>query len=485
MTIPRIGSALSIAVSLTLAAGVGCSKSTPTPEKEALPLPSASLLASAAPSGSGALAQSPARVGLPTVAPEPIEATKGMSVDFYGIEGAMVVVSGVKVGRLVDDKVEWFGTLPETNAWLGGSQINGVLGTWPDGVDVLYSSNNGRASQPSIYPLTGKGASVTFAAGGGLGWVSGTARLGKTTVVGGFDMYQGYRIQTLRGPGLVIKPTRASKADCSDEELQRQWGEREDAVAVSFSAIAATEKGTLVTVGNLCDRSERPVAEVWDEPGKSRIIELKTWIKKLDYFPQLLVGKGDDLWLASTPVLHYSEGKVEPLPTLDKPFKTYFVSPSGKLHGMAGKTIYRFAEGKWTALANLPWPMQFSTIVMDEKGTIWVSWNYGVARLTEQSADIEGECKTPFVYLYDVSWKNEPTYTYPTTRKALATFPEVADIALVEYWEGRRSLGVQVKSKQQAEAVAAHIVANMKDEHPEVVCYAPKKPRVIDLKATK
>lgn len=483
MTIPRLRLALSLAATLTSTASVGCSKSPPTPEKE--PLPSASPVVSAAPSGSGALAPAPARVGLPTLAPEPIAATKGMSVDFYGIEGALVVVSGVKVGRLVDDKIEWFGTLPETNAWLGGSQINGVLGSWPDAVDVLYSSNNGRASQPSIYPLTGKGASVTYAEGGGLGWVSGTARLGKTTVVGGYDMYNGYTIKTFRGPGLVIKPTRANKVDCKEEELQRQWGDPEEKVAVSFNALAATEKGTLVTVGNLCERSERPVAEVWDEPGKSRIIELNTWIKKLDYFPQLLVGKGDDLWLASTPVLHYSGGKFEPLPSLAKPFKSFFVSASGVLHGIAGKTIYKLADGQWVAHANLPWPMQFSTIVMDDKGVIWVAWNYGVAQLKEQSADIEGECKTPFVYLYDVSWKNEPTYTYPTTRKALATFPEVSDISLVEYWEGRRSLGVQVKSKQQAEAVAAHIVANMKDEHPEVVCYAPKKPRVIDMKAAK
>jgi hypothetical protein len=130
--------------------------------------------------------------------------------------------------------------------------------------------------------------------------------------------------------------------------------------------------------------------------------------------------------------------------------------------------------------------MWFRTVAMDADGVIWVSHGKGVARLHEQSgADVEGSCATPFVYLYEVSWKNEPKYTYPTTRKALSTFPEVADITLMEYWEGARILGIKVKSKEQGEAVMAHVRANMKNEHPELICYAPKKPRVIEMKPGK
>jgi hypothetical protein len=476
-----------VALSLALlgASAAACTKPGPTPEKEPTAPSAGPLAPSAAPSASAvAIERAPAKKGLPTLAPEPFPAAKGLS--FYAIEGALVVVDGLRVGRIVDERIEWFGTLPETNAWLGGSQINAVYGTWPDAVDVLYSSNNGRASQPSLYPLTGKGSTVTFSPGGGMGWVSGRARLGKSTIVGGYDMNEGYLLKTLRGPGLVLKPTRADKVGCTEEELQRQWGGRDAAVAVTFRAVAATEKGTLVTVGTLCDRDDKPVAEVWDEPGKSRIIELSGLTTHLGYFPKILVGKGDELWLDGTPVLHYSGGKFEPLPKLDHPLKSLFVSPAGKLHGISGRTIHRFDEGKWTAIANLPWPMWFSTIAMDEKETLWVSQDSGVARLREQSgADIEGDCKTPFVYLYEVSWKNEPKFTFPTTRKALSTFPQVAEVTLVEYWEGARSLGVQVKSKEQGEAVVAHIKATMKDEHPELICYAPKKVRVIEMTAGK
>ncbi len=437
---------------------------------------------SAAPSAS---AESLVPKKTPTLAPEPFAGTKDMTVDFYAIEGALVVVDGMRVGRIVGEGVEWFGTLPETNAWLGGSQINAVQGYWPDGVDVVYSSQNGRASQPSIFPLTGKGTKVTFADGGGLGWVSGSGRLGKTTVVGGYDVAEGYRIVTVRGPGLVLKPIAADKAGCTAEEVQRQFGV-ERAVAVAVRALAVTQKGTLVTVGALCDREKSAVAEVWDQPGKSRVVDLKHLTKEIGYFPQVLVGRGDDLWVASTPVLHYSGGKFEALPTLDRPLRSLFVSPAGKLHGISGRTIHRFDDGQWAPIAHLPWPMWFRTVAMDADGVIWVSHGKGVARLREHSgADVEGGCTTPFVYLYEVSWKNEPKYTYPTTRKALSTFPQVADITLMEYWEGARILGIKVKSKEQGEAVMAHVRANMKNEHPELICYAPKKPRVIEMKPGK
>ncbi|MBK9266482.1 MAG: hypothetical protein IPM54_42680 [Polyangiaceae bacterium] len=79
----------------------------------------------------------------------------------------------------------------------------------------------------------------------------------------------------------------------------------------------------------------------------------------------------------------------------------------------------------------------------------------------------------------------QPKYTFPTTRKALSTFPEVSDITLVEYWEEGRKLGIKVKSEAQGEAVIAHVKANMKDEWPELICFEPRSPRVIEMKAGK
>lgn len=465
-----------LSLSLVLAA---CSNKNQTVEKDPLAQSSAPLSQSAAPSASVASMEAPKKPTLPLLQPEPVAALSGW--ELHPIEGALMAINGLDVGRIVDDKIDKVGTIPDTNQWLGGSHINGVYGRWPDDVDVLYSSNNGRASQPTLFPLTGKGAAVMFGAGGGLGWYAGLARLGKTTIAGGYDMGESYHFGTVRGPGLVIKPIRAEKVGCTEEELSRQWANPDAAVAVAFRALASTEKGTLITVGNLCDREKEPVAEVWDQPGKSRIIDLKSMVKSIDYFPKLLPGKGDELWLNSSPILRYRDGKFEPLPKLDKYAHNLFVSPEGKLHAIAGRTIYRFDEDKWTPLALLPSNMSFWSIAMDEKGVIWVAYR-GISRLKEvPGGATEDECKTPFVYLYDVSWKNDAKYTYPTTRKALASFPAVSEISLVEYWEDKRSLGVIVKSREQGEQVVKHIQATMKDEAPELICYAPTRKRVIDM----
>jgi hypothetical protein len=460
-----------------------CSKSTSAPEKERPVADSPAPLApSAAPSASAASAEREApKKTIPTLVPEPFPGTKDLAVSLHAIEGALMVVENLRVGRIVEERVEWIGSIPDGNQHLGGNQIASVHGYWPDGVDVYYTTNEGRALQPTLFPLTGKGATRTFGDGGGLGWITGSGRLGKTTLVAGFDGPGGYRFETLRGPTLVFKPIAAEKGGCKEGEVQNPYVDGY-AVAVPFSAMAVTEAGTVVTIGNLCERAKTPVAEVWDQPGKSRIIELGSLVKDVGYLPRLLKGKGDDLWLESTPVLHYNGGKFEALPALDRPLRNLFVSPSGKLHGISGRNIVRHDEGKWTTIANLPRPMRFATIAMDDKETLWVSWD-GVSRLREASgAESERDCKTPFVYLYDVAWQNEAAYTFPTTRKALSTFPAAGEIGLVEYFDAGRRLGVTVKSKEQGEAVVAHVKATMKDEHPELICYAPKNPRVIEMK---
>jgi hypothetical protein len=479
----RPSHARALSIGLLVASSIACSKTSSAPEKERTVVPASAVPStSAAPSASAASAErEPAKNGIPTLVPEPFEALKGMSADLFAIDGALMVAEGLRVGRIVDERVEWIGKIPEENQALSGSRIASVHGYWPDSVDVLYTSNNGRALMPTFFPLTGKGESRNFGPGGLSGWITGIARVGKTTLVAGYTTMTGRHIDTVRGPGLPIKPISAEKGGCKEGEVEKAWGTGEP-FAVPFRAIGATGTGTLITFGNLCEREKTPVAEVWDQPGKSRIVDLHELVKDIGYFPEVLTGKGDELWLATDPVLHYRGGTFEALPALEQPFKNVFVSPDGKLHGVSGRTIHRYDDGKWTPVANLTWPMKLNTVAMDDKGTFWVSAS-GVARLREgRGVEFENGCTTPFVYLYDVDWRNDAKYTFPTTRKALSTFAEISDISLVEYYEGGRRLGITVKSKEQGEAVIAHVKATMKDEHPELLCYAPKSPRGIEMK---
>ena len=83
-------------------------------------------------------------------------------------------------------------------------------------------------------------------------------------------------------------------------------------------------------------------------------------------------------------------------------------------------------------------------------------------------------CTTPFVFLYDVSPKAPPRFDFPATRKAVATFDKASEVKLVEFvYEKKRKLGARVPSADVGRALMKHVVENMADEKPELVCYEP------------
>jgi hypothetical protein len=119
-----------------------------------------------------------------------------------------------------------------------------------------------------------------------------------------------------------------------------------------------------------------------------------------------------------------------------------------------------------------------------DKDVIWARSSEGLQKLRPGPAvEPPPACAAPFVYLYDTSNKNADDFTYPTTRKALATFPGVSDLGLVELKDsGPTSLGITVPSKAVGEAVIAHLKQAMKDEAPVLTCLeAPKKMRKIEI----
>ena len=481
------------ALCLLLACSGACSsKPTPAPDKEPPPAvvaSASSAAASAAGSTSAATNTGSPVQEIPTFAPVRF-APKGATREspsprkVFAVEGAIMVASDTRVGRIVGEGVEWVGTVPG-NPTLGGSTVDSVHGRWPDGIDMLYSSNNGRAPAPTFFAMTGKGTEFTVAPGGGLGYIIGVARVDQSTLVAGWSGERGTEIQTVRGPQLVRKQLSPEQGGCKEGEV-RKSDTGPAATAIVPAAFQASPAGTLVAIGPLCEKRSAG-AEIWDKVDKSRIVDLTGWIKKLDYHPQLLRGSGDELWLfagGKEPLLHYLNGELSPAPRLDRPIRNIFVSPTGKLHAYDGWTIHRFDDGAWTAIAHLDWPYTFGAMVMDQE-LIWVESGYSVSWLRKSpSMVLQDGCETPFVYLYEVGRDNPKNFTFPSTRKALSTFADAADLGLVEFdaADGKR-LGIKVTSKAQGEAVIAHLKETMKDEHPRLLCYAPIDPRRIELAA--
>ncbi|MBL9021145.1 MAG: hypothetical protein JNL21_03045 [Myxococcales bacterium] len=475
--------ALSLLLALAVAGAAGCpsdkERAAPEEAPTSKPTPSATAVASASGSTSNAASSIPAKP--PTLRPvRYLESELKDAVRIFRAEGGVLVAMVDRVGRLDGSKVEWLGKVPPPPPFVGNTSfVYWVSGKYPDQIDVVFSSNNGRAPMPTYMALTGKGESYTFAPGGGAGGVIGFATTGESTLMLGYG-WEGYETIRVRGPVLARVPTRPEPGGCKPGEVQHD--EYRKGYAVVPDAYGASEDGTVILVGMLCGK--RSAAEVWDKDGKSKIHELGEWLKETNYNTLLLHGAGDVSWIVAqgnSPILQYHEGKFAPLPVLPN-LTTAFVSSNKVLHAVDGQSIYRYADGAFTKVADVVWPDR-DMHIEEWGGTFYATVGGTLHRLepAEPITYADG-CKTPFVYLYDVSPKSEPNYSFPTTRKALATFDKVADIQLLEFVEGVRRLGIKVPDAKTGEAVIAHVRASMKDENPALLCYEPKTPRIIDMK---
>lgn len=472
-----------VAIGLLAACSIACgacgNKSAPTPSKD--PGPPPSVTASAAAPSVTASAAAPATI--PTLAAEKFAPAGSKPTGLFTIENAIMVSEGPRVGRIVNDGIEWAGAVFAGSDAFGPSIIQTVHGRWPDGVDATYTSSHGRAPMPTYEAVTGKGkgTSHTVASGGGGGRIDGVARLGASTILSTFWMAEGPALVTVRGPKLPHKAISVTQGGCKPGDANR-WSPDTPADALERSAIESTPDGTLVAIGNLCDKG--PAAEVWDKAGKSRILQLDRWWKKMAYWPKLFKGAGDELFAYSDawkPILRYHDGAFEPVADLGRPVVNVFVSPDGKLHAYDGQTIHRHEEGKWTAVARLAEPKKLRAFAVEKDSFYAMDGAVLALRETARGPAPEG-CATWFVYLYEAADKNEPKFTYPATRKALSSFPQVADLGLVEIRDDyKRHLGLTVTSRGQGEAVMAHLEANMKDEDPKLFCFEPKDPRKIEI----
>jgi hypothetical protein len=466
--------------------GLACRDQT-GPTKDTPPAPSGSAAVAVAPSASASAAPAP----LPTLLKEKFEPGGAKPTSAHAVDGALMVVDGTRVGRVVGDGVEWVEQkIPPDYPAFGPNGIDSVHGWWPDGIGVIYSNRNGRAPQPRYTPLTGKGVEHVVGGGGGLARIAGVARVADATLLVAYDNFDGLRFAPVRG-SLVRKPQSPAQAGCKEGEIERRGFANGSTPAITPEAAGGTQAGTLMTIGNLCEKRP-PAAEIWDKAGKSRIVDLSRWWKRLG-FVRILEGKGDELWAMAdrwSPLLHYKDGELEALPPLERPVQTLVVSARGEMHASDGHAVHRWDGKAWVTAAHFA-EAHSSDLVMDEQDGFWTR---GVYRLRAAP----GAAPTPppapeacagFVYLYEASYKNGPKFTYPDTRKALSSFPEASALGLVEFGANYdRHLGVTVASRAQGEALAAHIRATMKNEEPRVFCFDPKSaeaPRSIPLDAKK
>jgi hypothetical protein len=457
--------------------GSGAATAAPAPAAASGSASSPASASAPAPSTAGKFTRPAARTLTPQLLTSP-----GITLDgHFVIDGALLVTAGLRVGRAVSNGVLWVGTIPAADPAYGTNRLQLVEGRWPDRVDAVYNYNFGPTLTPSFLPLKEKASSIPELSESDR--VKDVINVGETTLVAVWRNNDSYDLLTVRGPELARKLQTPKEALCKEDEgLQPTWP------AVTPQVMEASRAGTLVSIGDLCDKRD-PAAEVWDSTGKSHIVDLSAWLKKEPpdelHRRQLLRGKGDELWYfpgQDRPILRYKDGSFELVKGPPKPVKNVFVSAAGDFYASDGRVIHRHDDGKWIPVAVLPWPETFGTMAMVDQGVIWGDrW-----RLRDNGGmEAREDCTTPFVYLSEVSPETVRDFTFPSIRKALSSFPGVSELSLVDFHgsDGHRKLGVTVTSNAQGEAVIAHVKTTLPDEDPLLLCYKPDDGRKSELRA--
>src|SRR4051794_25353026 len=124
----------------------------PEPAPPSVGPPAVAPPGTAAPSASASAG--PARA-IPTLVEEELAPQGVHPSAVYAVEGALLVVDGLRVGRIVGDGIEW---LPKTiptppNNGLGPIFVTGMVGRWPDSIGVVYQRVHARMPMPAYFPL--------------------------------------------------------------------------------------------------------------------------------------------------------------------------------------------------------------------------------------------------------------------------------------------------------------------------------------------
>lgn len=402
----------------------------------------------------------------------------------FDVDGELLVSNANEVYRLNGDALERVGEVEKHSPNGGSTTIELVAGHYPDALDVTFRYANGRIPTPTYRPLTGKGDGFMFGGGGGMAYIAGVAHRDGSTVLLGDD-YWHHAFVTVRGKSLPLTQIGRTKRGCP---AKQNFGYEFEA-AITPLRLASLKDGTIAMVGFHCtpDADKTfPAVELWTREPESRVIPLNEWHKSLSSACRLLPGPGR-FWISGRddePVLELKDGAIRPLPKLPK-VATTFLGPDATLYASDGVNLHHWiageaddgaeAQGQWQRVATLGWPARLATLALHD-GVFWGSAEGTVYKLVPAAPiELSEGCTTPFVHLFDVKSSMEPGYTFPNTRKALAGFDRKADVSLVEFSEGGRRLGVKVPDRASGEAVVAMIKANMKDESPKLICYAPTK----------
>lgn len=463
---------------------LGCTHTVPTkPAAKAEPRPptgSTAAVASAPPDAG----EPPPPATIPELSFEPFRVEDKPLKHVFAIDGATIVTTDNVVGYIDGDRVEWIAKVPKDRPHIGHNIIEHVDGKYLDSIDVIFTTDNGRALSPIWLPLTGKGTLHDEAPYGGFGSIR-EARIGDSVLIATHSSFNNDRILTVRGPKLVRKF--ANVKPCTASFYKEQWIQAsiDEHALVPPEGFGATAAGTLVAIGDRC-MSEGVWAEVWaPNSTTSRLVDLRPLLKHTSLRMMMLRMGEDGLWIWSgefEPILQFQNGEFKTIPSPEAPVSNVFLSSKGELHARAADEVLRFDNGKWVPVARFAsFPARgVNEFVMDDKGRFWAA-NYEEAFRLRETKQVPAEhvCTGWFVRITE----QDTTHTkkqQTDLEKMVASYAKKDGVKLVIGTDYPWMIGASFANKADAEAFAAHAATAFPNDKPVAYCSGANPPRLED-----
>ncbi|WP_437691819.1 WD40/YVTN/BNR-like repeat-containing protein [Sorangium sp. So ce176] len=481
-----------------------------------------------APAGDTVQAAQPAPAASAPAAPAspfiPVARAPFDEVRLLPIEGAMLLAGGVSIQ---DEADGWWGyplgvLLPDGTIEVqkslrlpsGLRQVAGVVGRWPDSIDVIATGDTGRTGIAELWTLGPRGWQQRHEKHGNA--FVGLAKIGASVVALQAPVMAPFhesQFVAVRGPKPGLKLTPSVKKECSIEGFDMPT----QRTAVLPHAVGSTGDGKVLSYGRSC--AGEPSLELWQPGARTSAILGLDLAKREDHGgapPQVLAGAANDAWIFDGFASRFDGATWKEVegPSPGAGVADAAVAGDGTLWVLSDGAVFARRGETWERTP-LPEGVKAHDLATASDGTLWIAAGGALLRHGkpgERSGAPAGAtvpldkapgqapmssqrqlvkpggptCPRNLVVLYTFSKITPDDYDFPLTRKALKGHTEFASARFAVTRDGgRRFFAALVPSFDMGQKLSALIRKEVQGSSPNVVCADPEILRelTLDLKS--
>ncbi|WP_437641397.1 hypothetical protein [Sorangium sp. So ce854] len=503
----------------------GCGAAPPPEPAGPGPGPDAPPSSAPAPAGDAAQGAQPAPgASAPAAAPAspfiPVARAPFDEVRLLPIEGAVLLAGGVNIR---DDADDWWGyplgvLLPDGTIEVqkslrlpsGLRQVAGVVGRWPDAIDVIVTGDTGRTGIAELWTLGPRGWQQRHEKLGSS--FVGLAKIGASVVALQAPMMPPLhesQFVAVRGPNPGLKLTPSVKKEC----VLEGWDQPAQRTAVLPVAVGSTGDGKVLSYGRSC--AGDPALELWQPGARTSTILGLDRTKREDHqsaSPQVLAGAANEAWIFDGFASRFDGATWKEVegPKPEAGVADAAVAGDGTLWVLSDGAVFARRGEAWEHTP-LPEGVKAHDLATASDGVLWIAAGGALLRHGRpgESAGAPGGAAVPLdeargpapmsqqrrlvrpggpacprnvVVLYTFSKVTPDDYDFPLTRRALKGHTEFASARFAVTRDGgQKFFTALVPTFDMGQKLAALIRKEVQGSSPNVVCAEPEILRELKL----